>query len=320
MSETPAPEPASDPFDRNPAVAYGVAEEPVPGLPLVRRVTCRNPSPMTFTGTRSYLVGRGEVAVIDPGPMDAAHLGALTGALEPGERIGRVILTHTHVDHSAGARALAAAVGAPVLAFGPHGAGMSETMRRLAASGADLGGGEGADRALAPDVALADGEVVEGDDWALEVIHTPGHLSNHVSLALAGTGAVFTGDTVMGWATTLVSPPEGDMAALMGSLHRLRAREDRMFLPGHGHPVTDPAAMLDHQIAHREARAAAIRNALADGPATARELAGRIYTDVDPALLPAAARNVFATLIGELDAGRATVQGTLTPGARFRLR
>lgn len=303
----------ADPFDRDPSVVHGAVEE----LHGVRRVTAPNPSPMTFTGTRSYIVGTGEVALIDPGPDDPAHRAAILGALAPGERIAEVLLTHTHVDHSEGATALARETGARLSGFGPHGAGMSATMRALADSGADLGGGEGADRATVPERLLADGETVEGPGWALTALWTPGHLSNHLSFALEGTGTVFTGDTVMGWATTLVSPPEGDMAALMRSLRRLRARGDAVFLPGHGHPVADPAAMLDHQIAHREARAAAILGALADGPATAADLARAIYTDTDPRLMPAAARNVFATLIGAMDEGRVRPLGPLTPAARF---
>jgi hydroxyacylglutathione hydrolase len=268
-----------DPFDRNPEAVYGIAEQVAPG---VRRVTCRNPSAMTFTGTRSYLVGQGE--------------------------------------DSPGARAVAEATGAPVHAFGPHGAGLSETMRRLKADGVALGGGEGGDGGFRPDHEMTDGETVGTSGWALTALHTPGHLSNHVCLALEGTGVLFTGDTVMGWATTLVSPPEGDMAAFMTSLHRLARRgEDRLYLPGHGHPVTDPAAMLTFQIAHREERMAQILTELAAGPADAGALAQTIYTDVDPMLLPAARRNVLATLIGLLDEGRVAVRGRLSAMAAFEL-
>ena len=306
-----------DPFDRNPEVAYGVAEVVAPG---VRRITCRNPSAMTFTGTRSYLVGQGEVALIDPGPDDRAHLAAIAAALEPGERIAHILVTHSHVDHSPGARAVAEATGAPVHAFGPHGAGLSETMRRLKADRVALGGGEGGDRGFRPEHTMTEGETVGTESWALTALHTPGHLSNHICLALEGTGILFTGDTVMGWATTLVSPPEGDMAAFMATLRRLSGRaDDRLYLPGHGHPVTDPAAMLGFQIAHREERMAQILAELAAGPADAGELARAIYTDVDPELLPAARRNVLATLIGLLDQGRVAVRGPLSDAAVFEL-
>lgn len=302
----------SDPFNKDPTVAHGVAEAVAPG---VRRVTCANPSAFTFTGTQSYLVGRGEVALIDPGPEDAAHLAAIAAALEPGERITHIVVTHTHRDHSPGARIVAAETGASVYAFGPHGAGTSETMRRLAAAGADLGGGEGADPGFRPDHRVEDGEVIEGADWALGVIHTPGHLSNHISLAMGDV--VFTGDTVMGWATTLVSPPEGDMAALMASLARLEARGDRLYLPGHGHAIEDPQAMVRHQIGHREARFAQILAALEDGPADAAAITRAVYTDVDPRLLGAAERNVLASLIGLADQGRVAPQGPIAADAVF---
>lgn len=306
-----------DPFDRSPAVVYGVAETVAPG---VRRVTCRNPSAMTFSGTRSYLVGHGEVALIDPGPDRREHLTAIRDALRPGERIAHILVTHSHVDHSPGARAVAEATGAPVHGFGAHGAGLSETMRRLRADGVALGGGEGGDGGFRPDHEMTEGETVGAGEWALTALHTPGHLSNHICLALDGSGVLFTGDTVMGWATTLVSPPEGDMAAFMASLRRLAGRTgDRLYLPGHGHPVADPAAMLAFQIAHREERMGQILSGLASGPADAGELARKIYTEISPALLPAARRNVLATLIGLMDEGRVAPRGPLSAVVEFEL-
>lgn len=303
-----------DPFDKDPTVNWGVAEEMAPGI---RRVTARNPSAFTFTGTRSYLLGQGDVALIDPGPDDPAHVAAIMAALAPGERITQILVTHSHRDHTGAVPGIRAATGAPVLAFGPHGSGMSETMRRLAQSGADLGGGEGADTGFAPDRLLADGEGIAGDGWHLTALHTPGHLSNHLCFTLEGTGIVFTGDVVMGFATTLVSPPDGDMAAFMGSLERLAARDDRLYLPGHGHPVREPAAMLAWQMAHRRQRFAQILAALRDGPADAATLARRIYTDVDPNLLPAAARNVLASLIGLADRGEVRAQGAIATDTVF---
>ncbi|HUF88027.1 MAG TPA: MBL fold metallo-hydrolase [Thermohalobaculum sp.] len=309
-----------DPFDRDPTVRYGVPEELAPeGAPRVRRITARNPSRMTFTGTRSYLVGEGEVALIDPGPDDSRHHAAIRAALGRDERIARILVSHTHLDHSPAARAIAGATGAPVHAYGPHGAGMSQTMRRLAAEGAALGGGEGADRAFRPDQAMRDGETVEGPGWALTALHLPGHLSNHLGFALEGAGILFTGDTVMGWATTLVSPPEGDMAAFMDSLSRLAARDDRLYLPGHGHPVTDPKGMLAWQITHREERRMQVLDALETGPAEAAGLARAIYTELDPALLPAARRNVLATLLWLADEGRVRPRGPVSAGVAFEL-
>lgn len=284
----------------------------------VRRVTCPNAGPMTATGTQSYLVGRGEVAVIDPGPVHEGHLAAMLAALGPGERIAAILVTHSHRDHSAGAPALAAATGAPVLAFGGHGAGMSETMQRLAAEG-DLGGGEGADAGFAPDRLIEDGEEVAVGTARLRAVHTPGHLSNHLCFALEGSGILFTGDTVMGWSTTLVSPPDGDMAAFMASLSRLAARGDTLYLPGHGEPVTEPDALLAAQMTHRAARARQIRTALAEGPASAAELTPRIYAATPPELHPAAMRNLLATLIWQAEDGAVAALDEIGPEARFAL-
>ncbi|MEO0678968.1 MAG: MBL fold metallo-hydrolase [Pseudomonadota bacterium] len=312
---------AADLFDRDASVRHGVLEAMEPGL---RRITCPNPSPMTFTGTQTYVLGEGDVAVIDPGPGHPDHQRALLAGLAPGERVAWIVLTHTHIDHSPGAAPLAEATGARTAAFGPHGAGMSVRMQALAATGADLGGGEGADRAFAPDLTLADGEALEGAGWRLRAVHTPGHLSNHLCFeaqadALA-PGAVLSGDHVMAWATTMVSPPDGDMAAFMASLRRLQGRGDRVFYPGHGAPLRDPEGMIAHQIAHREARSAQILDALAAlGPSNPAGLTARIYADVDPALHGAAARNVFATLLGLLDERRVAIEGALSPRARFAL-
>ena len=309
---------ADDPFDRDATVRHGAVEAPEPGI---RRVTCANPSPMTFTGTQTYVVGRGAVAVVDPGPADAAHLEAVLAALEPGERVSHVVVTHTHVDHSPGAAALAARTGATTAGFGPHGAGISARMEALAASGAHLGGGEGADRGFAPDVALGDGDRLEGEGWSLTAIHTPGHLSNHLAFAVEGEGiepgAVLTGDHVMAWATTMVSPPDGDMAAFMTSLRRMQGRGDRVFYPGHGALVREPERMIAWQIAHREGRERQILAALEAGPATPAELTETIYADVDRSLHGAARRNVFAHLLGLLEDGRAAHAGALSAEARF---
>jgi len=308
----------TDPFDKDPAASQ-TAEMLEPGI---RRLTCPNPGPMTFSGTQTYILGQGAVAVIDPGPDIPAHRAAILAALGPGERVGTILITHSHVDHSPGAAPLAAATGAEVLAFGPHGAGLSARMHALAASGAQLGGGEGADRAFAPDRALADGERVAGDGWAVRALHTPGHLSNHLAFAVeegAAPGAVFSGDHVMAWATTMVSPPDGDMAAFMASLKRMQGRGDRIYYPGHGAPVRAPDSMLAHQIAHRAGREAQILAALSRmGPSAPAALTAAIYADVDPRLHPAAARNVFSALIGMLEDGRAAHDGQLSPDAVFR--
>jgi glyoxylase-like metal-dependent hydrolase (beta-lactamase superfamily II) len=274
---------------------------------------------MTFTGTATYLVGAREIAVIDPGPDDPAHLPAILGAVPPGGRITAILVTHSHRDHSPLARALARETGAPVAGFGPHGAGMSPAMAALAAAGATIGGGEGADEAFAPDARLADGDVVAGEGWRLTAVRTPGHLPNHLGYALGNGEVLFSGDAVMGWVTTLVSPPEGDMRAQMATLARVRAGGWRRLLPGHGKPVEDPARLLDWQIAHRRAREAQILAALAEGPADPAAIAARLYADVAPALLPAAARNVLAHLLALVEEDRAAPEGPIAADARFRL-
>lgn len=296
------------------APAYGEAQEIVPG---VRRLTCDNPSKMTYTGTQSYLIGQREIAVVDPGPGDPAHLAAIRRAAA-GARIAAILVTHSHRDHSPGARALAAETGAPVYGYGAHGAGMTPIMETLAAEGR-LGGGEGADPGFAPDLTLAEGAEVTGPDWSIQALHTPGHISNHLCFALRGTGILFSGDTVMGWATTLVSPPEGDMRAFMASLDRLGTRADCLYLPGHGPEVTDPAALIAEQRAHRLKRRDAILAALADGPETAAGLTRAIYRDVDPALWPMAERNVLATLIWQMEENRVRPLGAFASTAAFAL-
>lgn len=267
---------------------------PVTLAPGLRRILAPNPSPMTWRGTNTYLVGAKDLAVIDPGPRDMAHLEAILAALEPGQRISHIIVSHAHNDHSPLARDLAAHTGAPVLAFGDASAGRSAIMSELAASGL-AAKGEGIDTGFIPDRNLRDGELIKGDGWTLEVIHTPGHLGNHIALAWGAT--CFTGDHVMGWASSLVSPPDGDLTDFMASCERLRASNWDIFHPGHGAPITDPAGRLDWLIAHRKMREAAILQELIAAPANAQGLARRIYTDTHPALLPAAERNVLAHLI-----------------------
>ncbi|EDZ45732.1 metallo-beta-lactamase family protein [Rhodobacterales bacterium Y4I] len=298
---------AADDFNPQP----GLAVELAPGL---RRILAPNPSPMTFRGTNTYLIGSSGLAVIDPGPDSAPHLEAILAAVQPGQRITHIIVTHSHLDHSPLARGLSQATSAPVYAFGGAGAGRSAVMSELAASGL-AEGGEGIDTGFAPDITVRDSDVIGGDGWDLEVIHTPGHLGNHI--ALAWNDACFTADHVMGWASSLVSPPDGDLTDFMASCRRLRQRSWRVFHPGHGAPVTDPAGRLDWLIAHRQSREAAILQALGQAPATARALAEQIYTETPPALLKAAERNVFAHLVDLSGRGLAAPQETLSAAAVF---
>ncbi|PTX46419.1 hydroxyacylglutathione hydrolase [Gemmobacter caeni] len=257
----------------------------------VRMVLAPNPSPMTHWGTNTYIIGEGAVAVIDPGPALPEHLTAILAALAPGERVSHILVTHPHLDHSPLARPLAEATGAPVLGFGPAGTGLSPRMAGITG----LGGGEGIDTGFTPDVQLADGDFIPGGDWQLEVLHTPGHMAGHLAFAL--DGLLFTGDHVMGWAPSLVSPPEGDMTDYMASLDRLAARPWRRFLSAHGLPVETPAARLSELTTHRRARETAILEALTQGPAGLDALTARVYSDVSPALQPAARRNLLAHLI-----------------------
>ncbi|MEM7320074.1 MAG: MBL fold metallo-hydrolase [Pseudomonadota bacterium] len=262
--------------------------------PGLRRILAPNPSPMTYRGTNTYLIGQSALAVLDPGPLDDAHLRAILDAVEPGQHISHILVSHSHLDHSPLARVLSDRTGTRVHAYGNAEAGRSDVMRSLAARGL-AGGGEGLDTEFEPDIVLSDGQVIENDGWRLEVIHTPGHLGNHI--ALAWGDICFTADHIMGWASSLVSPPDGDLTDFMASCARLKTREWSVFHPGHGAPVTDPAGRLDWLIAHRRTREAAILDALRETPANAHNLAARIYTDTPPALLPAAARNVFAHLV-----------------------
>ncbi|NDV97975.1 MBL fold metallo-hydrolase [Salipiger sp. PrR002] len=289
----------------------GYAEPLGPGL---RRILAPNPSPMTYRGTNTYLLGTRALAVIDPGPADEVHLQAILAALAPDQRISHILVTHAHLDHSPLARPLAEATGAPVLAFGDATAGRSPEMQVLAETGL-AGGGEGVDAGFAPDARLADGARIAGDGWQIEALHTPGHFGNHLSFAWGDI--LFSGDLVMGWASSLVSPPDGDLGDFMRSLEKLRARDWRCFHPGHGAPVEAPAERLDALYAHRRAREAAILEALARGPADAAQLARLIYHDTDPALLPAATRNVLAHLVDLTQRKAVIPQGKLSKSSSF---
>lgn len=290
----------------------GIAETLAAGL---RRVLAPNPSPMTFRGTNTYLVGEGDLAIIDPGPADPDHLNAILQAVGA-SKVTAILVTHAHVDHSPLARPLSEQVKAPVYAFSDAAGGRSAVMQQLADSGL-VGGGEGVDTGFRPDMQLADGEFLSGDGWTLRAIHTPGHFGNHLSFAWDDT--LFCGDLVMGWASSLVSPPDGDLTDFMASCRRLQSEQWSVFHAGHGAPISDPAARLDWLITHRLAREGAVLEALASGPATSASLAASIYTDTPPALLPAATRNVLAHLIDLYGKNRVAPIGPLGANAEFSL-
>ncbi|MDQ4088473.1 MAG: MBL fold metallo-hydrolase [Pseudomonadota bacterium] len=253
--------------------------------PLVRRLLAGNPSAFTYTGTQTYIVGRGEVAVIDPGPDLPDHVAAILGATR-GERIAAIVCTHTHRDHSPASRALAQASGAPIVGCAPL-ALEDDGPRADAAFDFDY----------RPDQVLEDGDAIEGDGWRLDAVATPGHTSNHLCFALGGTGILFTGDHVMGWSTTIVSPPDGDMADYMRSLQRLLEREDRLYFPAHGPAVEEPQAHVRNLVAHRRMREEQLLEQLAQGERRIPQMVAAIYRDVDPRLHPAAGRSVLAHLI-----------------------
>lgn len=282
--------------------------------PQLRRVLANNPSPMTYRGTNTYLLGAGDIAVIDPGPDSAAHLAAILSALETGETISHIFVTHSHVDHSPLAARLSKVTGAPVLAFGDSSTGQSPIMQSLAQAGL-AGGGEGVDPDFAPDILLTDQQTVAGKTWSLTALHTPGHFGNHLSFAWGD--ALFSGDLVMGWASSLVSPPDGDLSDFMASCERLAAQSWRVFHAGHGAPVTNPAERLAWLIAHRRGREAQILSALNDAPATAKSLTAQIYSDTPAALLPAAERNVFAHLVDLQQKSQITAITSLSATALF---
>jgi glyoxylase-like metal-dependent hydrolase (beta-lactamase superfamily II) len=299
------------PFRRDIAFDYGVADTV---SPLIRRVVARNPSPFTFKGTGTYIVGNGQVAVIDPGPDLAAHVQALLDALR-GETVTHIVITHTHLDHSPAAAALKAATGAKTYGFGPHGSGRAED--RTGVGGVTE---EGGDHAFRPDVALREGDAVNGPGWRLEAVHTPGHTSNHLCFALAEERALFSGDHVMGWSTSVIAPPDGDMAAYMRSLGKLLLRDDAVFWPTHGPPILEPKPFVQAFIAHRRERRDAILARLAASDETIPAVVDRVYVGLDPRLKGAAARSVLAHLVELVETAEVTSDGPPTLAARYRLR
>lgn len=265
------------------------------------RVTAPNPSPMTAEGTNTYVLGEQVLAVIDPGPRSEEHLARLLSVIA--ERpVHAVLVTHPHLDHSPLARPLANAVGAPVMAYGSASAGRSEIMMRLAEAGF-AGGGEGVDDDFVPDIALADNEVLRSADWELEAIWTPGHMGSHMSFAWGDV--LFTGDHVMAWASSLVSPPDGDLTQFMASCRRLAEREDAVYLPGHGGAVTNPAERLTWLMAHRQQREDKTLAALTE-PMALPALTERVYDDTPKAMHGMASRNLFAHLVDLYGRGHVT--------------
>ena len=294
----------SIPFVRDMAFCYGAAEQV---SPLIRRLVADNPGPFTFTGTGTYIIGSAEVAVIDPGPAQPAHLDALKQAVA-GERVTAILVTHTHLDHSPLSAALAEWAGATI--YGLPAPRLEEAAIRL---------DEGHDRSFRPHALLADGDRISGPGWTLEAVATPGHASNHLCYALIEENALFSGDHVMGWSTTVVSPPDGDMAEYLQSLDKVAARDFSTLWPTHGPPVTEPGPFLAAYRDHRLEREAQVLAQLAEGRRRIPEMVAEIYAEVDPRLHPAAAHSVLAHLIKLVREGRAAADGPPGPASRYEL-
>ena len=279
----------------------------------LRRILAPNPGPMTHWGTNTFILGEGHVAVVDPGPASAAHLAAILKATQ-GETITHILVTHAHADHSPLARDLARATGAPVLGFGPPETGRSPTMEALAKDGR-AGGGEGVDHAFHPDQTLGEGDRVSADGWNIDVLHTPGHFAGHLAFRMGDH--VLSGDHVMDWSSSLVSPPDGDLRAFMETSERLAALQGVTFHPGHGNRIDAGPERLSWLIQHRLKRETAIREALGPSPQDLSTITRRVYTDIPPEMLPAAARNVLAHLIDLVDRNLATASPHLGFDAMF---
>jgi glyoxylase-like metal-dependent hydrolase (beta-lactamase superfamily II) len=295
---------AAIPFVRDLEAAYGGSDRL---SPLIRRVLAPNPGPFTFKGTGTYIIGSGKVAVIDPGPDLPEHLDALERALQ-GEQVTAILVTHTHLDHSPLSAALAGRTGAPVFGLPPP--RIEEASIRL---------DEGQDRSFAPDELMTDGQRIGGPGWTLQAITTPGHASNHVCYALEEENALFSGDHVMGWSTTVISPPDGDMGDYFRSLDKVAARGFARLFPTHGPPVEDVAPFLASYRAHRLEREAQILAELANRPARIAEMVPVIYAETDPRLHPAAAHSMLAHLIQLVREGRVLSDGPAGPSSLYRL-
>jgi glyoxylase-like metal-dependent hydrolase (beta-lactamase superfamily II) len=280
--------------------------------PLVRRIIASNPGPITFTGTCSYIVGAGKVAIIDPGPDLPGHVEALLGEVR-NETVTHVLVTHTHRDHSPAAAAIKAATGAAIVGCGPH-----RSARPLFTGEVNLLEAS-SDKDYAPDRELGDGDAIEGDGWTLAALATPGHMANHLAFSLLDEKALFSGDHVMAWSTTVVAPPDGSMSEFMASLDKLKGRDETVYWPGHGGPVTEPQRFVRALIHHRRQREASILNRLAAGDRTIPEIVMAIYQGLKPALVGAAGLSVFAHLEDLVARGQVATDGAPALNGEYRL-
>src|SRR5271163_3820913 len=297
------------PFDKTFDLEPGTVREVAPG---VRAIVANNPSPFTFKGTMSYIIGRGKVAILDPGPDDDIHIKALLDAVV-GETVSHIFVTHTHRDHSPAVPKVKAATGAKVYAQGPHRLArplhIGETCR-LDAS---------ADMDFRPDVALADGDVVRGDGWTLQAVTTPGHTANHMAFAFKESDLLFAGDHVMGWSTTIVAPPDGAMSDYMASLHKLALRAEPLYLSGHGAPVRDAQRYVQFLVRHRQGREASILHRLGKGAADIPTIVKAVYIGLDTRLVGAAALSTLAHLEDLVARGMVATDGPPSINGTYRL-
>ncbi len=283
------------PFNKSFDIVHGVADRI---SPMIRRVVAPNAGPFTFEGTCTYIIGKGEVALVDPGPLRDSHLEALRRELKD-EKITHILVTHTHNDHSPLATVLGAETGAAIYAQGPH-----LTPRDYAPSGPSLD--EASDRDFKPDFAMEHGDIIEGPGWSFECVFTPGHTANHMTFELREEKALFTGDHVMGWSTSVVAPPDGNMADYMNSLKILTEREDKVYWPAHGGAIGNPKPYVRAFITHRKMRERAIVKRIEEGDRLISDMVRRIYRDLDPRLRPAAALSVRAHIEDLVMRGRIT--------------
>ncbi|MBM4205689.1 MAG: MBL fold metallo-hydrolase [Gammaproteobacteria bacterium] len=294
------------PYRRELTFEYGRVDTVAPGI---RRVIAKNPSPFTFHGTGTYILGQGEVAVIDPGPLDPEHIRNVMAAIA-NERVTHILITHTHMDHSPGAALIKAQTGARTFGFGPHGAG------KIAAG---VVVEEGGDMDFVPDVKVGHGEIIAGGSWSVECVYTPGHTSNHLCFQLIEQKALFTGDHIMGWSTSIISPPDGDMAAYMKSLELMLERDDRVYWPTHGPCIEDPKTHVRAFITHRQERQQQIVDCMRGGVSRIADMVPRMYTDTPEFMYPAAGRSVFAALEYMVACGLARTKGTPTLDGQYFL-